>query len=183
MVESALCSIKVKKNEKQPLSSDFIKSVIRSVDTLSLVDLRDACIISLAYSLLLRHDEVSHICCNHLSLVPGGLKVLIPSSKTDVFKSEKSVFLASGGESTPSFNLLFSYMKIVNLHIGQIHFLFCPVRISFSTGFRVIENKILSYSLYRSILWDKLASCGLNPDQFGFHSSRKGGASNLPWPF
>jgi hypothetical protein len=178
-MESALRSVLAKKNAKKPLSGDFIRSILRSVDSSSLLDLRNSSIITLAYSLLLCHDEISHVNCAHLSKVSGGLKVFLPSSKTDVFKSGKSVFLTSQGEATPVYNLLFTYMCKANLCLGQDHFLFGPMRFATHATPSLVENKILSYSSYRQVQRDKLLACGLNPDLYGFHSCRKGRATSL----
>jgi hypothetical protein len=179
VVESALRSVQAKKNVKKPLSGNFVRSVLRSVNPLSLVDLRNSSIIALAYSLLLRHDEVSHISCLHLSKVSGGLKVFLPSSKTDVYRLGKSVFLSSGGESTPVYKLLFSYLEKANLCLGQDHFLFGPMVYASQLASASIGNKVLSYNSYRLILREKLILCGLNPQLYGFHSCRKGGATSL----
>jgi hypothetical protein len=53
VVESALRSVSGRKNKKKPLSSDFVRAILRSVDASSLLDLRNSSIITLAYFLLL----------------------------------------------------------------------------------------------------------------------------------
>jgi site-specific recombinase XerD len=170
VVEGTLQSTQAKKNEKRPLSASFVRSILRSADASSLLDLRNCCIIALAYSLLLRYDEISHMCCNHLSKVPEGLKILIPSSKTDVYRSGKSVFLATSVHS-----FLMSYLRKANLQLGENQFLFSPMMYAPQSGDPFIGNKILSYNSYRIVLREKLQVCGLNPDLYGFHSCRKGG--------
>jgi hypothetical protein len=122
---------------------------------------------------------VSHICCRHVSKVSGGLKVLLPSSKTDIYRSGKSVFLASEGEITPIYNLVFYYLRKANLHLGQDHFLFGPLSRSPQVDAPLIDNKLLSYSSYRLILRQKLISCHLDPNLYGFDSCGKGGATSL----
>jgi hypothetical protein len=175
VVESALRSLPVKRNLKEPLSADFISKILSSIDKdSSLLDVRDCLIISLAYTLLLRHDEISHVLCSHISILKNGLKVLIPSSKTDVHKNGKHVFLAKGATCS----LVFTYLSLANLNVGDNHFLFGPISLDKSSvGF--IKNSKLSYNSYRNILRSRLELCGLNPDKFGFHSCRSGGASNL----
>ena len=56
--------------------------------------MRDNLVPCLASALLLRHDEISHINCSHITLSDEGLKFFIPSSKTDVYRQGKFVFLA-----------------------------------------------------------------------------------------
>lgn len=88
VVESALRSLVVKRNAKEPLSANFMSIIVNSINkNSSLLDARDCLIISLAYSLLLRHDEISHMLCSHISVLKSGLRILIPSSKTDVYKN------------------------------------------------------------------------------------------------
>jgi hypothetical protein len=182
-VESALRAIVVKKNEKKPLSIDFVRSIVRSVDRSSLVDLRDVTIIALAYSLLLRHVKVRHICCNHLSRVPGGLKILMPSSKTDVYSSGKCVFLAKEGESTPVFSLLFTFLEKAHLHIGQNCFLFSPVKLVHKSGIAVVENKRLNYSSYRTILGESCCHVVLTAITSGSTVVEKGELPATPLMF
>jgi site-specific recombinase XerC len=42
------------------------------------VVLRNALILALGFSLLLRHDELSHITLAHMNICEEGIKVLIP---------------------------------------------------------------------------------------------------------
>jgi site-specific recombinase XerD len=175
VVESALRSLSVKRNMKEPLSADFISDIVNSVDcNSSLLVVRDCLIISFAYTLLLRHDEISHVTCSHVSILKCGLKVLIPSSKTDVLKNGKFVYLAKGAIHS----LFFSYLSLANLKVGDNHFLFGPISLN-KSGLCFIKNKMLSYNCYRNILRNRLQICGLNPDNYGFHSCRSGGATNL----
>ena len=65
--ESAQRAIKPMRNQKLPLSKEIIDKILDNVqETSPLKELRDALIVSLAFQLLLRHDEVSHLCCSHL---------------------------------------------------------------------------------------------------------------------
>ena len=93
----------------------------------SLLNLRNSLIISLAFSLLLRHDEISHLSCSHIFICVGGLKVRIPSSKTDVLRNGKFVFLAKETGSRSVYNLLFKYLDKAKMKLGDNHFLFGPI--------------------------------------------------------
>jgi hypothetical protein len=96
----------------------------------------------MAYFLLLCHDKISHTSCNHLTKVRGGLKVFLPTSKTDVFKSGKSVFLANEEEANPVYKLLFSYLNKAGLQLGQNHFLFGPMKYAHqSASFVILQDK------------------------------------------
>jgi integrase len=177
--ESARRNIVSKSNVKKPLPPDFVDRILRSSDQSSLLDLRNCVIIALAYSLLLRHDEISFMSCYHISLIVGGLKFFIPSSKTDVYNKGKDVFLAKNESRFSVYSLLMRYFTLANLHVGQDHFLFGPLSFDPSSKFMFVLNEKLSYNSYRKILRDKLSQNGLSPDSFGFHSCRKGGATSL----
>ena len=146
MLESALHSLASKPNSKKKLSADFIKSIVTTVDTTCLQDLRNCSIISLSYSLLLRHDEVSHLLCSHISNVKGGLSFFISSSKTDVHKNGKSLILAKEDSPVSVYNLLSTYLSLANLRLGADHFLFGPISFDNVTKVSFIENSNLAYN-------------------------------------
>jgi hypothetical protein len=178
--DSALRSLRSKKNTKKPLSVDIVSMILESsfVDS-SLLNLRNCLIISLAFSLLLRHDEISHMACSHISFCKGGLKFLIPSSKTDVLRNGKNVFLAQDAGRKSVFSLFFKYLKAAKLNLGEDRFLFGQISFNRISQCKEILNSKLSYSAYRKILRDKVQSCGFSPDSYGFHSCRSGGATSL----
>ena len=85
----------------------------------------DAVIPTLAYALLLRHDETSHLNYSHFSAEDDGVRFLIPSSKTDTYREGKYVILSK--ENCSLYDLFFKYLKTSNLKIGQNHVLFGPI--------------------------------------------------------
>ena len=174
VVDSALRHLPKRRVSKLPLSNEFIdKILIDAANCTTLVEIRDKLILSLSYTLLFRHDEISHISCAHLSLISGGLNILIPSSKTDVYKNGNQALLSKGRV----LSLLEKYMALAGLSVGEPHFLFGPIIRQRSRD--CIKNSKLSYNSYRKILRSQLLAYGYNPDQYGFHSCRSGGATSL----
>ena len=172
--ESALRSASVARNVKAPLTAEIIEGIFdRLPKSPSLTELRDASIVVLAFNLLLRHDEVSHLCCSHLTRIGKNVKVRITSSKTDKLRNGAEMWLA-GGRAT---ELLERYMKAAGLGYGENRFLFGPVTSS-GLGQR-IENSILAYNSFRQILRKLLVAQGVDASLFGFHSCRSGGATAL----
>jgi integrase len=172
--DSALRNVPKKANQKEPIKSDFIKQMIYNLpEDASLVQIRNVLMPALAYCLLLRHDELCHLNCKFITESKRGLKILIPSSKTDVFREGKTVFLTKqvGGYSV--FDLFQNYVKLAGLRLGQNHFLFSPI----FHGHLI--NEKLAYSSYLKIVKVQMISLGLNPDFYGTHSLRSGGASDL----
>jgi integrase len=180
ILSSAVRTIKVNRNVKTPLDKNLVALILDSTkDDSTLLNLRNSLVICLAFSLLLRHDEISHLNCNHVFRCDGGLRILIPSSKTDILRNGKFVFLANESGSRSVYNLLFLYLDKASMGLGDDRFLFGPIVFNDVSRENSISNSILSYNSYRKIVRDKVASSGLNPDYFGFHSCRSGAASAI----
>ena len=172
--ESALRSIRPSRNIKAPLTKEIIDTIFRNLSRNdSLKECRDALIVALAFALLLRHDEISHLCCSHIEWVGQNVKVLVPSSKTDCLRNGKVMWLASGRTS----QLQKRYMALAKMSPGQNRFLFGAM---FSVGgAESIANEKLAYNTYRHILKQILERQGVDASIFGFHSCRSGGATEL----
>ena len=172
--ESALRNVPVKKNQKEPLNGCMIKAIIRTLpENPSLILLRNVLMPALGYALLLRHDELSHLNCLWFSEVASGLKIIIPSSKTDVFRQGKTVFLARYEGSDSVFFILKKYLDCANLKFGQNHFLFTPIE-----NGKVVNRK-LSYNVFLNNIKNFMRELGLDPTFFGTHSVRSGAATDL----
>ena len=160
---------------KAPLTTDLIKRIIDALEeSPSLKQIRNATIISLAHNLLLRHDEISHLSCAHVSDSGDHFKIRIISSKTDTLRNGKDVLLAKTEGRYSTTNLLSRYLDMAGLRLGDNQFLFCPI-----SGKNQILNQKLSYSSFRLILKGAVESAGADSSLFGFHSCRSGGATDL----
>jgi len=170
-------SIKLK-NRKQPLTKNMIIDMVSELpEHSSLTELRDTLIPVFAYSLLLRHDEITHINCMHIESVQEGLKILIPSSKTDVMRGGQFVYLSKSNSLV--FDLFSKYLAKSGMSIGDNRFLFPSLVYDMRSKQVKISDKILSYDQYRSIIKKMTESLGLDSSLFGTHSCRSGGASVL----
>ena len=167
------------KIRKKPLTNDLIEQIFDMYSKKknpSLTEMRNTLIPCLAYTLLLRHDELSHISCAHITKTILGFEFNIPSSKTDIYRKGKTVFLPSANSSIC--RLFKNYLIKANLKIGDNHFLFSPIRLDRFKK-EVIQNSKLSYQSYRDIVKNSVKNIGLNPNDFGTHSCRAGGATDL----
>ena len=166
------------KTRKKPFSTEIIHGFLKSLpENPTLTQLRNTLIPVLAFALLLRHDETSHLNCNHFTILDHGLKILIPSSKTDNFREGKFVFLSKDNHSL--YDLFFKYLEKANLHLSLNHFLFGPLEFDKSSKKYVIKNEKLSYNVFNKIVKDAVTSLGLDPNDYGTHSARSGGATTL----
>ena len=180
MVQSESRNRRKLKQRKKPLSNDMVKELLSKINFAkdpSLSELRNALIPCLAYALLLRHDEISHINCNHFSIVPDGLKLFIPSSKTDTYRQGKYVFLARANADL--YSLFFKYLRKAKLDLKDNHFLFGPIKFDQSTKDFMITNSKLSYDVFRDVVKKSVSDLGYDPKDFGTHSCRSGGATTL----
>ena len=158
----------IPKCQKSPLTGDIIQKIVLSSNLDDLTELRDSLMITCAYSLLLRYDELSHINCSHIEKAAQGYRILIPKSKTDKFRNGKHVFLSSSNYQYSSANLLSKYFSMTGLNIGLNHFLFCPLKKN-TSGYSV-TNKILSYSSFNEIIKKSVIKVGVDPKSFATHS-------------
>ena len=177
IMSSSKRRISLSKNQKTPISGPQINQMISSSNLNDLIELRNCVIISLAYSLLLRHDEFSHLALNHFTENENGYKILIPKSKTDKYRNGSHVLLKSCSSSISPFMLLKRYISMAQLKIGENHFLFFPFK---KVGINHInQNKMLSYATFRDIVKSFAIKIGLDPVIYGTHSLRSGGATDL----
>ena len=79
----------------------------------------------------------------------------------------------------PLVDLLLAYLKKSHLEIGMNHFLFGPIVFNKNSKRYEIQNKKLPYEVFNKVFKDAVGRLGMNPDSFGTHSARSGGASCL----
>ena len=165
------------KNQKMPILGYHICEMIHQSDLNDVIQLRDCLIVSLAYCLLLRHDEFSHLVLNHFEECSLGLKIFIPKSKTDKYRNGTHVLLDKSINPISPYILFKKYTSMVGLNIGDNHFLFHPLKKCKDSYHS--ENKILSYVSYHDIVKRMVTKIGLDPSLYGTHSLRSGGATAL----
>ena len=178
IVESVDRNAVTVKQRKKPFSPEMIKDLIRLLPSSpTLTELRDCLIPVLSFSLLLRHDETSHLNCLHISHCPDGLKIFIPSSKTDTHRKGKFVFLSKNNKAV--FDLVFKYLAKSDLSLGMNHFFFGPIAFNSHEKRYEIKNQKLSYDCFNRISKNAVTLLGFEPNEYATHSARSGGATSL----
>ena len=178
IVESAKRNMETKKNQKLPFSKDMIREMIKIGEDPTLTDLRDALIPSLSFMLLLRNDELIHLSCKHMTRTNLGVEFQIVSSKTDIYRKGKTLFLAEQTGEGSVFELLLRYLRQGGLKMGENRFLFG--RIKTREGRQYIDgSENISYQVCREVIKAKVKKLGYNPENYGTHSSRSGAATSL----
>ena len=178
IVQSSLRNMTSAKNQKDPISKDMVRKMLNLGPKPTLMQTRDALMAALSFSLLLRNEELRHLACNNINENDSGVTFLIVSSKTDVFRKGKKLFLAKQDGVFSVTKLLKEYMKRGNLKFHENKFLFGPV-INEGNNVSIDGTRQLSYSECRTILMDKIKEIGFDSKTYGTHSFRSGGASTL----
>ena len=178
IVESALKNMISKKNQKAPVSREMVAKMLKLGPNPPLLSLRDSLMAALSFSLLLRNEELRHLACHNISETEHGLVFTIVSSKTDVFRDGKKLFLARQNGDLSVVDLLKLYMTKAKLKLKENKFLFGSIS---NTGNidHIDGSKPLTYDQCRGILTNKIKELGYQSKTYGTHSFRSGGASTL----
>lgn len=102
----------------------------------------------------------------------------IRSSKTDQIHHGSSVVIAKSSTATCPYKTLQTYFTRGKLCYDGDDYVFRPL--SFckkSNDYKLKKTGCLSYTRVRELLREKLGEVGLNPDEYGTHSLRRGGAT------
>lgn len=141
-----------------------------------IVDLRDLCMITLAYAGFLRFNELSNLHCNDVKLNSDHIVLNIRKSKTDIYRRGNEVLIAKGSSSACPYLLLQKYMSTAALSIQSTDFLFKPAFRSKKVASLIQKNKSISYTRARECIVQKLKRVA--PDlNLGIHSLRASGAT------
>ncbi|XP_038066816.1 uncharacterized protein LOC119736878 isoform X1 [Patiria miniata] len=171
--------------QKDPLSLVQLNQIVDKFagDDCSLMQLRTACYVSLKFALLFRHNEIAEIKANHITPLPDaqGIKIVIPKSKTDIFREGNVAFLPTSQSFYSPYVILTRFMKQLGISIGDDQFIFTPLTFcSASNSYKRTQNKPLSYTRSRELFFDALKAIGVEDvKRFGLHSLRSGGATRL----
>lgn len=119
------------KQKKDVISTELLKSLCDSYDKCDdVIQLRDLCMITLAYAGFLRFSELSNLCCNDITFNSDHIVLNIRKSKTDIYRRGNEVLIAKGESSACPYSMLqdtclqqgylFNLMVIcLSLHLGQ----------------------------------------------------------------
>ena len=171
--------------QKCPLSLSQLQSIIDVFvkHDSTLMQLRTACYISLKYALLFRHNEMSGLKANHISVLPNkqGLRIFIPKSKTDVFREGNFGYVYDTSDLYSPVNILKAFLDKLGISFGDDKFIFTPLTFCSKTKtHKRTQNRPLSYIRCRELFLEALKEIGVEQvTDYGLHSLRAGGASHL----
>ena len=178
IVQSSLKNMVSIKCQKSPISKEMVGKMLKWGPNPTLTKMRDSLMAALSFSLLLRNEELRHLTCYNIIENDSGLIFTIVSSKTDVFRKGKKLFLARQDGKLSVVNLLKLYLVKGNLNFKKNSFLFGHVAESQGSQF-IDGSKPLTYNQCRTIMMSEVKETGHESKAFGTHSFRSGGASTL----
>jgi integrase len=166
-----------RKSPKEPFLLSHIHAFMDIMVRTSLTDVRDTCIITLAFYGFLRYDEISRLEINHIHLSSSHLTLFIAKAKNDQLREGNSVCIARLKNGHCPVALLEMYCQLANC-VGKKHlFLFRRVIIQKGTRCLWTKNVRISYNSVRNLVKNKCSQIGLDARHFGTHSMRSGGST------
>lgn len=147
------------RQKKDVISTDMLQNLCSLyVGCTDVVDIRDLCMITLAYAGFLRFDEVSNLHCTHndVKFNSDHLVLNIRKSKTDVYRHGNEVLISKGSSLACPYNMLHKYMTVAGLSVQSEEFLFKPAYRSKRVSSLIKKNKRLSYTRAKECIVKKL---------------------------
>lgn len=177
VIESQKRSIKVNKNPKDELSQSVIRRLlVESAKTQPLLHLRFASLLVLCYTGMLRVSEALCLRRNQIRFLPDAVKIELSRSKTNQ-KCQKETIILSNSDSRFSPHKVFKdYFTLANIVPSSKLCIFRNVTVR--NGVYKLNRKLMSYANARQILIQALTTAGLDAKNFGWHSFRRGAATD-----
>ena len=168
---------------KQPVTSSLIKEIIDSqikldseLTSANLASLRTVTMCLLAYTGFLRFNELCNVRLGHLTFSDLCLKLLIPSSKTDVYRDGRYVVISATNSNYCPVQIMKKYISLAQIQSAD-SLLFRGLT-KIGKGYKLRDmNQPLSYTRVRELVQDALRPLVGDVSKFGVHSFRAGGAT------
>ena len=163
------------KKKKEPITVEMLSAMAQSVDG-SLADLRLIAMALLAFSAILRCDELVKLRCCDVVFSPASMSIKLPRSKTDQYREGSSVVVARSGTHTCPVAVLEQYCTRAELDLSSANFLFRGI-VRTKSGEKLRKSGHISHTRVRELMLQRLAKLGYDATQFSMHSFRAGGAT------
>ena len=167
--------------KKDPVTPEHLADIHRLIGgtDASLLLYRNYTMMVVAFAGFLRFDELINIKCNDVVFYNSYMSIFIEKSKCDQYRDGRDVLIAKSNSTMCPVKTFENYISKCNLDMNSDSFVFRAVTWYKTSGSYSLKksNKPLSYSTVRTNLLQLLESIGLNPNRFGTHSLRAGGAT------
>ena len=163
--------------KKDPVTSVMLEDMVKDANkSNTLADLRLTTASLLAYAGFLRFNELVNIRPCDITRQEGMMIIHLPHSKTDQLRKGDEVAIAQTGNITCPVAMLETYMLRTGMAWTDERLLFRPICKTRKME-KLRESGSISYSCLRELFRKKLRELDYDPDRFGLHSLRAGGAT------
>ena len=183
-MEGAKRSLSKPTTRKEPITSQILKKIykhlIQSRSTLSLVNQQLITFMLLPYAGFLRCDEALKIRRHDIAFHNSYLALFLESSKTDVYRHERTVLIARTGTYMDPVFHLFKYLEMAKIHPKSEVYIFRAITSGPNSQAQWLRctDRPISYTTIKDAILASLTSIGLDARRFSTHSLRAGGATS-----
>lgn len=163
--------------KKEPVTAAMLEDMVKDANkSRTLADLRLTTASLLAYAGFLHFNELVNIRPCDITRHEGMMVIHLPRSKTDQLRRGDEVAIAETGNITCPVAMLEAYMLRTGMPWDDERLLFRPI-CKTAKSEKLRESGAISYSCLRELFKKKLRELNYDPDKFGLHSLRAGGAT------
>ncbi|XP_065190681.1 uncharacterized protein LOC135821613 [Sycon ciliatum] len=177
VMQAAKRSLARPKDRKLSLSKPLLERLHRELSSSSLQDLQTLTLIVLGHSGMMRWDDLANIFVDEVAIKSSHMAVFLQVRKNDQLRQGSWVFI-SRWESDLSPVSQVEHLIEKGGHQGHVKLFGRIARVKGRTAIR----HSLSYSRARELVRKALKRIGVNPDGYGLHGLRSGGASTAAAP-
>ncbi|XP_072040161.1 integrase/recombinase xerD homolog [Amphiura filiformis] len=166
--------------KKEPITAEILVKVYdyycADLSIKNLLTIRTVTMCLIAYAGFLRFDELSEIKREHVTFELSHMSILIPSSKTDIYRQGKSVIIARLTSRVCPVRMLQKYLELAQVQ-DSCSFIFRSLSAT-KMGCKLRkDNRLMSDTRVREVILDALKPIVGDTSKFGVHSLRSGGAT------
>ena len=163
--------------KKEPVTAEMLEDMVKDANrSNTLADLRLTTASLLAYAGFLRFNELVNIRPRNITRHEGMVIIHLPRSKTDQLWKGDEVAIAQTGNITCPVAMLEDCMLRTGMAWDDERLLLRTICKTAKTE-KLRESGAISYSCLRELFRKKLRELNYDPDKFGLHSLRAGGAT------
>ena len=166
--------------KKLPISPDMVHEILDlyTKPEANLAHLRTACMVVLGFTGFLRYSELSNIRVHHIERHETYIKILIPESKTDIYREENYIFIHKLYNKYCPVSILDRYLQAARTEPNSTNYHFRRLKWHKSINQQKLSGTTKpSYSTCRDMFKECLTKLGFDPASYGLHSLRAGGAT------
>ncbi|XP_072021253.1 uncharacterized protein [Amphiura filiformis] len=145
--------------KKEPITAEILVKVYdhycADLSIKNLLTIRTVTMCLIAYAGFLRFDELSEIKREHVTFELSHMSILIPSSKTDIYRQGKSVIIARLTSRVCPVRMLQKYLELAQVQ-DSCSFIFRSLSAT-KMGYKLRkDNRPMSYTRVREVILDAL---------------------------